>query len=495
MFNYNTIRNIIYDEDHGHLGEQIVGEIAHLRQQLNRRPYTEQLAIIASTLASGGALASYLIRRSFANPPASKQIDNKPAPKGPKRLREYKTPDKAPKKPSKISPNDKALVAAPAPTTSRPTTAQQPIEVAPGLTGDIQAAPSSNLEPGSKDKVQGTNKSKNYADWVKKMDAAANSGSTTSGNDVTMEKSVVGSANTKGHETQVDPFSHVTRGPPHTATASLPYAIVDSFIDSDQHLAYDYCFRMNSVYDIDRTITQADANAGTGHAYYYGYGTDSTAHIPFWRSYYAAIYQFYSVLSCRWTFTYENLSTVPVRIYWMYIGSTYPDGRAQHEYMKFWPKCYSIDCQPKAVIVANDGTISKAATATAFPADADGNMVNGGKGVVHLAGRYKHGDFTREVKDDSEAAIWTAIGARPTLEENLLIRVKPIHTTTGDIWDTSSVTNSGGRIKAKINLTLEYLTQFKDPVPAIAYPVTSEPLTVSISSTVDNTNPVPTAPA
>ena len=301
-------------------------------------------------------------------------------------------------------------------------------------------------------------------------------------------RNATSAANTVGQETPVDPFKHVSRGMPPTATSSLPfYSRATVTVDaSNKMLEYDLDFRLNSIYDIVADSTTVDVNSDASGVLNILKPTgDGGAQQPMWRSFYSNIYKYYSVLACRWHIKVQNLSTRPIYMYSIYRNSTYPPQGVDRRYMQFWPgtRCHRI--APLAKIVSTAGNLSTDNIAGAAPALADASqnaLSGGGKDVISVGDQWYPGKINREIRDDTEAKTWIEMESRPSLIENLVLRWVPEDqgtTNRNGIISDRGTSNVHAHFKFRYELNIEYLVQFKDQVIQIKYPVTDNPLVLT----------------
>jgi len=286
-----------------------------------------------------------------------------------------------------------------------------------------------------------------------------------------------------GQETQIDPFKNVTRGPPHTDTASLPLhrrAIIESTA-SEKYLEYDLDFRLNSIYDCIRDSTTVDLNTDAGALYVFKPTAESGQTQPMWRTYYSDIYQYYTVIGARWRLMIENMSTRPIYVHTIYRGSMYPPQGVDRKYMRYWPDSKEYRLEALAKIVQADGYTDRDWVAGAPPtiSGATENAVGvKASNVLTIGDQWKPGQVTREIRDDTEAKIWTAMTASPSLEENLVIRISPEDNNdqrTG-VQSARGVGDVHAHFRFRYELDIEYLVQFKDTYIQVRYQTSDNPV-------------------
>lgn len=167
-----------------------------------------------------------------------------------------------------------------------------------------------------------------------------------------------------------------------------------------------YQFRMTSLYDIDATTASVQT--------------------PAWREYFATLYEFYSVIGCKWNIRVINSGATTddtINLWWGYYGKKRPNpaDRTQLYHMK----------GIKGPLIVPPRIA--------------------GMGDRSCSGRYKRGDHKREVQEDSETQLWSAMGANPTLIENLVLFF------TSDVREAADTDND-----ITFEIIIDYIVQFKD---------------------------------
>ena len=273
-------------------------------------------------------------------------------------------------------------------------------------------------------------------------------------------------------ETGLDPVRNVRAGPPEHQyvrhTFSRDFA-VNATVNT-----YDVGFRMTSVYDPMVKSTAASnittAGGGTTTTYYpVSAEPDDSIGSARWYGMYAAMYDYYHVVGCRWHVTVENLKTDPMWVHAMYYTTQLPSRYATNLDMLEWNDCESHRIAESAWSITTNG--QKEANATAYgdvrdendvPSTTDnyqnGNMIAAkGKNTLTLSGHYAPGQFHRLIQQDSTAATWTAVGSNPNLTERLLLRFKPdinsVQATSASVYDRE--------ITLRVIIHLEYLCEWK----------------------------------
>jgi len=248
------------------------------------------------------------------------------------------------------------------------------------------------------------------------------------------------------HETKITVPPTITYGMPDTWTTKMPYHGV--FLAKINENGAHFGIRMNSVYDIIKTVPTTYAGLGTngfsyenssGRTFDGAVGTGNNQ--PAWRPFFNGRYAYYTVLSTKWrlhvmpiTSAADNsLAVIP-----LYRGSFQPPtGKKFHEYM-YWKG------REKMLIVKNTEITETAPIQT-------------------ISGSWVPGKHKREVRDDADAKTWTGVGANPTLAEDLdLIFVENPIGVHGDQY-------------VHCMLDIQYTVQWKELTDSIKYPDTSVP--------------------
>lgn len=306
-----------------------------------------------------------------------------------------------------------------------------------------------------------------------------------------------GSGNDAGlSETPVDQVGDVFRGPPNYTFASLPW-FYDRVDETSAAMSSTWAFRMTSPYDVSVTASFTDDNAGAGttnNTLVQVAEPDSGAQNARWFTFYAGMYKYYHVVSCKWHLTVENLSTDPLYCHIYYANEVDRPRLATNRDMLLWsdikshllgPVAYAIDA---AGTVENMDMVDNAENSEVSPAAGvvpnyeTGNMVtpkDGKSNFLVTSGSYKPGQYNRDIRLDSEVENWTSVTTNPALSERLYFRVKPQ-------WDAQNLvagdaTTYGRPMKYRWTIKTEFLVEFKELVDGLKYPIQDQPITVTIS--------------
>lgn len=312
----------------------------------------------------------------------------------------------------------------------------------------------------------------------------------------------------KGHnETSIDPIKqdwHIFRGPPDYTHVSLPFIWEAKryAVGSDALNYADHTFRLTSPYDPIISSFNADLNPGTGTtrgsvpASYAGDSKDKYGQAQFYE-FYRAMYQYYSVIGCRYHVTVENLSSERLYVHIMNFNQELPPaGASNHDHL-LWKGVHSYLSTPHAQFF--NSQVANATELNANQIEDEDDMIldvnsnplastnpaiwavgrNKNSAVIQHSSQYNPGDWRREIALDDEINTWTSTDTNPSYPERLLVRVKTYddswHPLAGDTVERSK------NIEFIIKIHIEYLTEFKELKYGLRYPIQRQPLTVTIN--------------
>lgn len=307
-----------------------------------------------------------------------------------------------------------------------------------------------------------------------------------------------GSGNEAGlKETPIDDPFMVHRGIPNYTFSSLPYLETKGMNLANNFWSVDHVYRMTSPYDPNVLLTTTDINTGAGTTLAttgMADAGDGSVVQANWFGYYASMYNYYHVLSCRWNVYIENKGTKDIVVHQMYYNDETPPTGATNEDMLLWQGTRTQYLKSPVNAVTNAGRVETLgfnydtdpnliSNETDTPANAapnyeSGNHVVSRSGHVscNFSGVYAPGDYTREIRLDSQVENWTAVTANPLLPERLLIRIKPEAPAI-----QNDANNYGDQLAYKLVVKLEYLVEFKELRAGLRWPTQRNPATVSVS--------------
>jgi hypothetical protein len=262
------------------------------------------------------------------------------------------------------------------------------------------------------------------------------------------------SANGMGQETKIT-YAQPTYGLPSTHTCILPLTLTCGTGTLSASTPTKLSLRMNSINNIlNSTITPYTTGPPTSYANQLttvmfiknkadGYGTDAlqtaAALEPAYRDHNLNYYGAWTVLGCEYTIKVVNISDPngydstqslnfysfnTIKAYKFLRGKDMPATNPNQIGIKYWPGIqeYIMDSRSQAR-----------------------------SGISVIKGVWKPGDFKREVRDDTEAKVWTLGTANPTLEEYLELWLYSDYLTPSENWSL-----------ATMEITLKFIVQFKD---------------------------------
>lgn len=304
-----------------------------------------------------------------------------------------------------------------------------------------------------------------------------------------------------GHEeTQLDPIRrgwHIHRGPPDYTHVVLPW-VYEQKLEAVEHVR-DFTFRMTSPYQPLVTPESTNINIGTGFARAVtSHGTQTKGNfdrtVAYW-DYYAGLYNYYSVIGCRYKVRVENLSHEKFYVHSMFVTNTDPPLTASNWDMLIWKGVKSQLVHP--YMKFDGGGTNKISNREADQVQMDTDQMHTFDDInpdgdqfpvgntnrnqfAYVVGEYRPGQADQQIHEDDAVSIWSPITANPTLREALTIRIKP--------YDNASVPPAGSSASYErdlsYNITVEcnYLVEFKELKAGLRWPVTRNPLTVNIAS-------------
>lgn len=301
-----------------------------------------------------------------------------------------------------------------------------------------------------------------------------------------------GSGNAAGlRETPVDNVYNVTRGPEPYTFVTLP--VIEQYdVTSSNDYSRDHVYRMTSPYDYRTEMAQVDLNVGAGTTFV-SQLNESSIRSARWFDYYAGIYNYYHVVSCQYNVYIENMSGEPFWAYEMFSNDTHPPGEGSNADHQLWNgvKYHYLDRRYLAVQAGGNlelGEVTGAenrelgtAGAGALDSYESTNHVGAsGRHSCFFSGEYRPGDYKREVRLDSEVENWTLVTTNPALTERLIIRIKPYNEAIG----LNDALVYGDDLKYRIRIKLNFLVEFKELKDTLKWPLSSQPLSVTINTSV-----------
>lgn len=129
-------------------------------------------------------------------------------------------------------------------------------------------------------------------------------------------------------------------GPPTYTHVVLPYINEYTVVNTVGSNLYEFGYRMTSVYDPSVVNEQTDIQPGTAVTNAITLSgndsKDNNSGYPAYYRYYASLYNYYSVIGCRYSITIENLSHDRQWVHLLFHNQTVPPRSASNHDMLLW---------------------------------------------------------------------------------------------------------------------------------------------------------------
>lgn len=464
--NIYDVLNVIYHEDHGPIWEQIHGEFHYQLRRIRRRPYIEQAGILAGILSSGSILGTYLLRKlpkqiisEVASQSNLRRITNmprRPLTDPEERMHQLFLENEDAKSRERERFNQEMK-------TGQRDKSGQLIEVPTDHQGNVRRRPipiENNQfvtpEKPSNKRTQSISPADTQVKKKLRMDTTGTNDGNNNG-DVSMGLMAMGGTGSGQHqqhgETPVERIPYSRWSPfNETAQALLTYYAFKGATNLSDTTAVGWSYRLNSIYDCESIITYAaDPPAVADTA-------DATINTPKMRAYWIALYQYWTVTKCTWRVRILPINGTPDQQFTCYIyfhGLQHPPlvdggGNVHHEYRRHHPGVIWRHINFK-------------------PAPGQGVEFSDYEYVESFSGVWYPGSIKHEVVEDELAQVWHKETEVPPVPENMTILLQPS--------PTNQIPNSTTQMSARMEVTLEYHTQFKDLRAVHQYIVAGSDLT------------------
>ena len=111
-------------------------------------------------------------------------------------------------------------------------------------------------------------------------------------------------------------------------------------------------------------------------------------------------------------------------------------------------------------------------------------QARGKSNVLTISGQYRPGDYTRDIHTDNLVENWTLVNTNPALAERLHFRIRGVNNNLNPpLGDTN---NWGTNLRYHVQVRVEYLVEFKELRDGLKYPVSSQPLLLTIDQSTRN---------
>jgi len=288
-------------------------------------------------------------------------------------------------------------------------------------------------------------------------------------------------------ETPISPYPSLSYGLQETHTTILPYRAYFSVASPDYDTPVQLKFRMNSIWDMFVEPLSATAATGTvnvkgkynvplntGTQWITGQRFPSTIATgavsnerPQWRDYWAEVYEYYTVLGCKWKLTMINVQ-----------GSAGGAAEVAIQYDTYSDTAGSTG----NIMPVTSYMETKAFKNIQWHIITERSAGNNEPTHVKIVdGTYKPGQAKRNISNDGDVKTWTGTGTTlPTLKEFLTLNFFAGGVDGGLAF---SSTANGAAINCCIEL--DYIVQFKDLKLQARYP-NSLAASVDLSQIIEN---------
>ena len=303
-------------------------------------------------------------------------------------------------------------------------------------------------------------------------------------------------AGDRHQETALDPIKsgwQIFRGPPPYTHASVAAIYENKFSETTNRWGRDHAVRMTGPSTPFKNISYTDLNAGGGTQSYGAIGTGSEVFRTTYWDFYTSMYKYYSVLACRYHITFENLSADKLYVHIMNYNQTVPPENASNHDMLLWGDCKSFLSTPHGVWYnyqqmrdsEADGNNYEDEAPSGAPTNNDVNSNwaisrAGGSPIISYSSQYEAGQTQQEIVLDENVSTWTSTSANPSLEENLLVRIKAYDDATQEAAGNSS--NYGRVLSYNLKIQVEYLVEFRELKEGLRWPVRRNPIELEINN-------------
>lgn len=286
-------------------------------------------------------------------------------------------------------------------------------------------------------------------------------------------------------ETPISSYPSLTYGLQETHTTILPWTGWFSVPCTTSGIPANLRVRMNSPYDFflgavtqvttditpgsgmfNKPIT-ADGTIKSAIQFPEAINNEFTTERPYWRNYWAQLYEYYTVLGCEWKLTIANpvnIAGSEAMVGWTYDSYSDTSG-ASGQLTPATNLSESMSFKNMNFVVVNERTSAMARNS-----------------IEIIEGRYKPGMIKRNIVNDGDVKTWTQTsfdtaspvdGSIPNLKELLSVM----------FW--RSPMNHGTNAGVNVQIELKWIVQYKDLRDLARYPRTT-PAGTSIVQTISS---------
>lgn len=300
-----------------------------------------------------------------------------------------------------------------------------------------------------------------------------------------------GGPNPQSKETPISPYPTLTYGLQETHTTILPFTFWFSSACHTTGAPAVMKIRLNSIYDfittpVDGTLASgavpvtatcygrpiAPDGKGASNAFPETINNGTYVETPYWRNYWAQLYEYYTVLGCEYKITTECVNTSSG--FSAMLGHT----------IDSWS-----DTATETGNITPTTNLSEAMSLKGMKFDIlrGARPENGGQQYTVIQRRYIPGQARRNIVNDGDVKTWTKTAFNGTSPENYVPTLK--ETLNLYYWRAplANIVSSNTEVTAcNTQVELKWIVQFKDLRNLPRYPVTT-PAGTSVITNITNT--------
>lgn len=311
------------------------------------------------------------------------------------------------------------------------------------------------------------------------------------GEEVSARSGAAGGPNPQSKETPISRYPTLTYGLQETHTTILPFTFWFSSACHTTGVPAVMKIRLNSIYNfitspvdgalasggIPVTATNysrpiAPDGKGSNHMFPEGINDGTYVEAPYWRNYWAQLYEYYTVLGCEYKITTGCVNTSSG--FAAIVGHT----------IDSWSDTAAESGNITPTTNLSEAMSLKGMQFDVLPA---ARPENGGQQMTVIQRRYIPGQAKRNIVNDGDVKTWTKTAFNGTSPENFVPTLK--ETLNLYFWRAplANIVSSNTEVTAcNTQVELKWIVQFKDLRNLPRYPVTT-PAGTSVITNITNT--------
>lgn len=311
------------------------------------------------------------------------------------------------------------------------------------------------------------------------------------GEEVNARSSAGGGPSAVSKETPISRYPTLTYGLQETHTTILPFTFWFSSACHTTGAPAVMKIRLNSIYNfitsaVDGTLTSggvpvtatnyarpiAPDGKGSNHMFPETVNDGTYVETPYWRNYWAQLYEYYTVLGCEYKITTGCVNTSSG--FAAIVGHT----------IDSWSDTAAESGNITPTTNLSEAMSLKGMQFDVLPA---ARPENGGQQMTVIQRRYIPGQAKRNIVNDGDVKTWTKTAFNGTSPENFVPTLK--ETLNLYFWRAplANIVSSNNEVTAcNTQVELKWIVQFKDLRNLPRYPVTS-PAGTSVITNITNT--------